>query len=195
MSLRLGPGGRHSPQGQQSFDVVGQLPDPQSDRAVATTPQQDHHNGSPKGEHLYSDPGGVAMRVFTQLSMTGTTLLVLNAPALHDAAQQSFWRGTDAGEEPVPRRCALPLLGRRLGDPLNDPRAARPVGLDVLRCLLGVELPVHVAPVEFFAITCSERDLALSLELAADLALEGLLVGLNGQEHIGPLGEAPLKNG
>jgi hypothetical protein len=44
------------------------------------------------------------------------------------------------------------------------------------------------------AIACHERDVTLSLELATDLAVEGLLVGLDGQEHVGPLGEAPAKN-
>jgi hypothetical protein len=39
-----------------------------------------------------------------------------------------------------------------------------------------------------------ERDVTLSLELAADLAVEGLWVGFHGQEHVGPLGEAPAKN-
>jgi hypothetical protein len=34
----------------------------------------------------------------------------------------------------------------------------------------------------------------LSLELTADLPVEGLLVGFDGQEHVGPLGEAPSKN-
>ncbi len=42
-------------------------------------------------------------------------------------------------------------------------------------------------------IGCSERNLALPLELATELAVEGLLVGLDGQEHVGPLGEAPSK--
>jgi hypothetical protein len=44
-------------------------------------------------------------------------------------------------------------------------------------------------------IRCSERDLALSLELAADLTVESLLVGFDGQDDVGPLLQAPLKNG
>ncbi|QNI45247.1 hypothetical protein SynRCC2555_01464 [Synechococcus sp. WH 8101] len=36
--------------------------------------------------------------------------------------------------------------------------------------------------------------MTLSLELVADLAVEGLLVGFDGQEHVGTLGEAPMKN-
>jgi hypothetical protein len=36
---------------------------------------------------------------------------------------------------------------------------------------------------------------ALSLELGADLPVEGLLVRFHGQEHVVPLLQAPLKNG
>jgi hypothetical protein len=46
----------------------------------------------------------------------------------------------------------------------------------------------------FLVIRCGERDLALSLELAVDLAVQRLLVAFDGQEHVGPLGEAPVKN-
>ena len=91
---------------------------------------------------------------------------------------------------------ALALAGQRVGDHLHDPGATRPVGLDVLRCLSGPQLPDGVAPMALLVILCSERDVALSLELAADLAAEGLLVGLllrrslrlHRQEHVGPLG-------
>ena len=44
-------------------------------------------------------------------------------------------------------------------------------------------------------ISCHERDLALSLELAADLAVEDLLVGLVRQEEVGPLLLELPKNG
>lgn len=37
-------------------------------------------------------------------------------------------------------------------------------------------------------IACSKRDVALSLELGADLPVEGLLVRFHGQEHVGPQG-------
>lgn len=44
-------------------------------------------------------------------------------------------------------------------------------------------------------IRCHERDHALSLELAGNLAMERLLVGLDGQEEVGPLLLEELKNG
>ena len=46
----------------------------------------------------------------------------------------------------------------------------------------------------FLVIRCGERDLTLSQELAADLPVQGLLVALDRQEEVGPLGEAPVKN-
>ena len=60
---------------------------------------------------------------------------------------------------------------------------------------LGLELPARVTAVLLLLIRCSERDVALSLELAADLTVEGLLVGFDGQDDVGPLLQAPLKNG
>ena len=65
----------------------------------------------------------------------------------------------------------------------------------MIRGFLGPELPARVTAVLLLLIRCSERDVALSLELAADLTVEGLLVGFDGQDDVGPLLQAPLKNG
>jgi hypothetical protein len=43
--------------------------------------------------------------------------------------------------------------------------------------------------------TCLNRDVAFPLELASNLAMQGLLVPLDGQEEVGPLLLALLKNG
>ena len=59
----------------------------------------------------------------------------------------------------------------------------------------GAQRPGDVAAVADLMIRCHERDLALPLELAADLAVERLLVTLNGQEEVGPLLLELLKNG
>ena len=59
----------------------------------------------------------------------------------------------------------------------------------------GPERPDGLTPVAFLVIRCSKRDVPFSLELAADLTVEGLLVGLDGQEQVGPLLQAPLKIG
>jgi len=62
-----------------------------------------------------------------------------------------------------------------------------PVLLDVACCLFGSEIPGDVASMADLVITCDERDLALSSQLAGDLAVEGLLIGFDGQEEVGPL--------
>ena len=88
----------------------------------------------------------------------------------------------------------LALAGRGAGDHLHDPGAARPVRLDVLWRLFGLEFPPSLTPVPLLDIRCRERDLALSLELAADLPVQDLLVGFDGQQEVGPLLQAPAKN-
>jgi len=64
-------------------------------------------------------------------------------------------------------------------DPASDP------GLpDVLRGLFGAQRPGDVASVADLMIRCHERDLALSLELALDLAVQILLVGFHRQQEV-----------
>ena len=41
---------------------------------------------------------------------------------------------------------------------------------------------------------CSKRDLALPLELTADLPLQGLLIGFDAQDEVGPLLRELSKN-
>jgi hypothetical protein len=43
-------------------------------------------------------------------------------------------------------------------------------------------------------IRCRESDLPLSIELATDLALQGLWVGINSQREVRPVLQAPAKN-
>jgi len=64
------------------------------------------------------------------------------------------------------------------GRHLHDPADADPDLGDVRRCLFGTQYLGHDAAVADLMILCHERDLALSLELAADLAMQRLLVGL-----------------
>jgi len=91
--------------------------------------------------------------------------------------QQGFWGGAQAGDEQmvgVKGFTVAPAGGRDFYDPAGaDP--GLPV---VLRRLFGPQGPGDVTTVADLAIRCHERDLALSLELAANLAAEGLLVGL-----------------
>ena len=88
----------------------------------------------------------------------------------------------------------LALAGRGAGDHLHDPGAAWPVRLDVLWHLFGPELLACLEPVPLLVIYCCKRELAPSLELAADLPVEDFLVGFDGQQEVGPLLQAPAKN-
>jgi hypothetical protein len=69
----------------------------------------------------------------------------------------------------------------------RNPAGAMPVLLDVAWCLFGSEIPGDVAPMADLVITCDERDLALSNQLAGDLPVEGFLVGFDRQQEVGPL--------
>ena len=69
-------------------------------------------------------------------------------------------------------RLALPGAD---GYHLNNPTGAMPVCVDVHRRFLGAQGPSDVATAADLVIRCYDRDLALSLELALDLAVERLL--------------------
>lgn len=59
---------------------------------------------------------------------------------------------------------------------------------------LGPQFPAGVTAMTLLVSRCSERDLALSLELATDLPMERGLVRFDGQGDVGALLEAPVKN-
>ena len=58
-----------------------------------------------------------------------------------------------------------------------------------------MQRPGYFAVVADLVIGCHEREPALSLALAADLAVQRLLVGLHDQEEVGSLFLQLLKNG
>lgn len=134
------------------------------------------------------------MGVLTELRIPCPVPLVLNAPALPDQSQQRVWGGAHAGDEPVAGHRSLSLPRSGGGGELRNPGAAGPIRFDVLGCFLCLELPAGVTPVPFLEMRCGERDLALALELPADLAVEGLLVRFDGQQEVGPLLQTPEKN-
>jgi len=93
--------------------------------------------------------------------------------------QQAFWGGAQAGDESVCGLERLALAGAD-GDHLNDPAAAGPLHLDVIRSLLGAQGPGDVTAVADLMIHCSERDASLPEQLAGDLSIQGPLVRLDG---------------
>lgn len=117
-----------------------------------------------------------------------------NPPALAKQLQQRIWGGAQAGEEQVLRLKGL-AVAAVAGRHIHDPAGASPGLPDVLRRLFGPQAPGDVATVADLAIRCQERDFAPSLELAADLPVQRLLVGLGFQEEVGPLLLELPKNG
>ena len=79
-------------------------------------------------------------------------------------------------------------------DHFDDPADAGPVRLNVYRGFLGPHLPDGVSAMPFAQSRCGVWDLALAMKQALNLALQGFLVGLDGQQHVSPLDEAPAKN-
>ena len=80
------------------------------------------------------------------------------------------------------------------GDQFNHPGRPWPGRLDGLWGLFGPHRPGDLTAVADLVMRCGERDLTLSLELPADLPLEGLLVAFDAQEEVGPLLRELLKN-
>lgn len=64
----------------------------------------------------------------------------------------------------------------------------------MLWCLLSPHHPGDLTAVADLVMRCGERDLALPLELGADLPDEGFLVGLGAQQIVGPLLRELSKN-
>jgi hypothetical protein len=62
-----------------------------------------------------------------------------------------------------------------------------PVLLDVVKRFFCTEIPGDVSPVAYLVIACHERDLARSKQLVRDVPVEGLLVGFDCQQEVGPL--------
>lgn len=120
------------------------------------------------------------MLVFPQLGVTDP-LLALDVPALSHQSQQCLCSRAQAGDE---RMTGLERLSNASACcvQFHDPAGAMPVLPDVVWRLLGTLIPGGVAALPWVVIRCHERDVALSLELSTDLAIQRLLVGFHGQE-------------
>ena len=127
--------------------------------------------------HGPSSIAPLAVRVFMELGVTDP-VPALNAPAVSHQLQQGFWRGAQAAQKQVGCAKRLAVTGAG-GRHLHDPAGAGPGLSNLLRCRFGSQRPGDVAAVADLVIRCHERDLALPLELAADLAVQRLLVGLD----------------
>jgi hypothetical protein len=133
------------------------------------------------------------VRVFVELGVADP-VPAFKAPAVSHQLQQGFWGGPQTGEKQVGGMERSGVAGPD-GGHLDDPAGADPFRSDVLRRLFGPQRPGDLAAVALLVIRCHERDLALPMELAADLAVQGLLIGLDRQEEVGPLLLELSKNG
>lgn len=150
----------------------------------ASQPQQVHRCRAQGGHHS-SAIAPVAVGILMELGVTDP-VPGLNGPPVSHQLQQRFWRCAQARQEQVGgvKRLAVTCAA---GCDFHDPAGADPDLADVLWSLLGAQRPGDIAAVANLVIRCHERDSALALELAADLAVQRLLVGFHGQEEVGPL--------
>ena len=163
-----------------------------SDRLETGQPQQVHGCGAQRA-HRAGAITPVAVGVCMELGVPDP-VPALNAPTVAHKSQQGFWRGAQAGEEQMGGVKGLAIAATG-GHDFHDPAGADPGLGDVWRCLFGAEGPGDGAAVADLVIRCHERDLALSLKLAADLPVERFLVGFHCQEEVGPLLLELPKNG
>jgi len=77
----------------------------------------------------------------------------------------------------------------------HDPAAAAPGLTDVVWGLFGPQYPGDLTAMADLVIRCHKRDHAFPLELAADLAMQYCLVGLDRQQAVGSLLLELPKNG
>lgn len=118
----------------------------------------------------------------------------LDTPAVSYQLQQGFWRGEQAGKKQVGRLKGLAVTGAASRD-FHDPAGADPGLAHVLWSLVGTQRPGNAATVADLVISGPKGDVTLSLELALDLAMHGLLIALDGQEKVDPLLLELPKNG
>ena len=118
----------------------------------------------------------------------------LNAPAIPYQPEQGFWRGAQACQKHVDGAKGLAVT-ETAGRDYHDPAGADPGLTDVLRHLLGPPRRGNVTAIANLLAPCHKRDLALSLELRSDLAMQRLLIRLHRQEDVAPLLLELPKNG
>ena len=118
----------------------------------------------------------------------------LNAPAISYQLQQGFWGGAQAREKQMSGTEGLTVTGTG-GRQLNYPAGSTPGLTDVRWCLFRSQRPGDAAAVADLVIACHEWDVTLSLELAADLAMQRLLVAFYRQQEVGSLLLELVKNG
>jgi hypothetical protein len=162
------------------------------DRLKPSQAHQVQGGGAQRGHHAGAI-APVAVGVLMELGVADP-VPTLNAPAVSHQLQQGCCCGAQACEKQVACLKWLAVSGIP-GSYLHDPAGADPGFSDVIRCLFGAQRPGDVTAVADLVIRCHKRDLALALELAADLAVQCVLISLDRQEEVGPLLLELSKNG
>jgi hypothetical protein len=169
---------------QQRLDVVHHGLQSRSNRPEPSQAQQVQGCGAQRG-HRAGTITPVAVGILMELGVANP-VPALNAPAVSHQSQQGFWRGAQAGQKQVSGAKRLAVTSP-VGDHLHNPAGADPGLGDVRRGLFRPQRPSDVTAVADLVIACHERDVPLSLELAADLAVQRLLIGFDCQQEVGPL--------
>ena len=146
---------------------------PASNRLKTGQSQQVEGCRSQRG-HCSGAIAPVAMGVLVELCVADP-VPTLNAPAISYQLHQGFWGGAQAREKQMSGTEGLAVTGTG-GRQLNYPAGAAPGFADVRWCLFCSQRPVDAAAVADLVIACHEWDVTLSLKLAADLAMQRLLV-------------------
>ena len=150
------------------------------------------------------------MDVLIELGFTDP-VPALDTPAVAAQLQQGFWGGAQAGVAPkgalgesIQVRGVKELgVTDAAGRDFHDPAGADSGLGDVRMGLFRPQRPGDVTAVADLVIACHKRDVPPALELAADLAVQGLLICYSfgeecvhgRQEDIGPLLLEPPKKG
>lgn len=163
-----------------------------ADRSKAIEPQQVEPCCAQGGHHAGAI-AAVTVGILVELRVTDP-VPALQAPALSHQPEQGFWGGAQAGEKQVSGLKGSAITAA-CGCQLHDPAGADPGFLDVLRSFFRPQDPGDVAPMADLVIGVLKSDLAFPLELALDLAMQRLLVGLDRQQEVGSLLLELPKNG
>ena len=113
---------------------------------------------------------------------------------LHSAGCPGSSANTQCSSDLLPIAAGLAVTGTG-GRQLHYPAGSAPGFTDVRWCLFCPQHPGDAAAVADLVIACHERDVTLSLKLAAYLAMQRLLVAFYRLQEVGSLLLEQLKNG
>ena len=152
-------------------------------------PEYDHHNHAQERDHWCLIAVGIAMNIHAELVVADPVPCDLNDLALPDHSKQCSWGCSEASDEQVLREPLFAFARRRISDHrLGNPSAWWPVRFDPLSSFFCPQRPGGITSVAFLMIGCHDKDIVPSQSLAADLAVQRLLVGRSRPLALGAAG-------